>query len=968
MKTVISREILLRMLDIMGRRPRSCLRRVMAKDNQGELMERRPLLMLMDGNAMVHRAYHAIQQPMTVRRTGQEVRGVYGFTNTFLRAVSDWKPTHCAIAFDVKGPTFRHKQYKEYKAQRPPTAPELHAQFPLVRQVLEAFDVPIYEMEGYEADDVIGTLCAQAEKAGLDTIILTGDTDTLQLVSPQVRVVLSYSVQQQKVYDIPAVRERYGGLGPEHIPDIKALEGDPSDNIPGVPGIGRGTAVKLILQFQSLDDLYQRLDEVKPPRIQKLLRDHEEAAFDGRELTTIVRDMPVDMDPEAVKFWNFNRDRVANALRDLEFISMINRVPGGEDTANAQPQQGTLLDLDEPAEGKALPVKQSVEADYRCVNTMEALETLVEELRTAGHFAFDTETSGIDPMRSDLVGLSFSTKEGQGFYVPVGHAKGRQISLGEALETLKPLLQDPSIAKTAHKASFDMTVLQNYDVQVQGLEFDSMIAAQLLGHNAIRLKQLAFQLLQEEMTPITVLIGTGRKQITFDKVPIEDATPYAAADADIAGRLRTNLEPNLEPKLERRGVREVLEEMELPLIPALVDMQTNGIIVDTDELRQMSDRISEELGGVEDEVYRDAGERFNINSPQQLGTILFEKLLPPARLRELELPAPKRTKTGYSTDASVLETLKDAVPVAAKVLRYRELSKLKSTYLDALPTLVNPKTGRVHTNYNQVGSATGRFSSSDPNLQNIPIRTELGRQVRRAFKAEPGWSLIAADYSQIELRILAHLSQDQGLLDAFHRDEDIHAATASQVYGVPIEQVTTDMRRLAKVMNFGIIYGLSAHGMSQQTDLDMQESAAFIESYFAKYPGIRFYIEEAKQQARERRYSETMLGRQRFLPEINHSNIHTRQAAERIAINMPIQGTAADIIKIAMIWIHNRMKENGLNSRMLLQVHDELIFEAPPREIETIKDMILELMPSALELSVPLKVDLKMGPNWGDLE
>ncbi len=927
-------------------------------------MERRPLLMLMDGNAMVHRAYHAIQQPMTVRRTGQEVRGVYGFTNTFLRAVSDWKPTHCAIAFDVKGPTFRHKQYKEYKAQRPPTAPELHAQFPLVRQVLEAFEVPIYEMEGYEADDIIGTLCAEAEKAGLDTIILTGDTDTLQLVSPHIRVVLSYSVQQQKVYDVPAVRERYGGLGPKHIPDIKALEGDPSDNIPGVPGIGRGTAVKLILQFQSLDDLYQRLDEVKPPRIQQLLRDHEEAAFDGRELTTIVRDMPVDLDPEVVKFGNFNRDRVAGALRDLEFISMINRVPGGDGAAHARHQQGTLLFPDEPAEGEAEPVKQSVERDYRCVNTIEALETLVEELRTVGHFAFDTETSSIDPMRSDLVGLSFSAKEGQGFYVPVGHAEGRQISLGEALEALKPLLQDPSIAKTAHKASFDMTVLQNYDVQVQGLEFDSMIAAQLLGHNAIRLKQLAFQLLQEDMTPLTSLIGTGRKQITFDKVSIEDATPYAAADADIAGRLRTNLEP----KLERRGVRNVLEEIEMPLIPALVDMQTNGIIVDTDELRRMSDSISQELGGVEDEVYREAGERFNINSPQQLGNILFEKLLPPARLRELELPAPKRTKTGYSTDASVLETLKDASPVVAKVLRYRELSKLKSTYLDALPTLVNPKTGRVHTNYNQVGSTTGRFSSSDPNLQNIPIRTELGRQVRRAFKAEPGWSLIAADYSQIELRILAHLSQDQGLLDAFYRDEDIHAATASQVYGVPIEQVTADMRRLAKVMNFGIIYGLSAHGMSQQTNLDMQESAAFIESYFAKYPGIRFYIEEAKQQARERRYSETMLGRQRFLPEINHSNIHTRQAAERIAINMPIQGTAADIIKIAMIRIHNRMKENELEGRMLLQVHDELIFEAPPREMETIKDMILELMPSALELSVPLKVDLKMGPTWGDLE
>ena len=427
--------------------------------------------MLMDGNAMVHRAYHAIQQPMTVRRTGQEVRGVYGFTNTFLRAVSDWKPTHCAIAFDVKGPTFRHEQYKEYKAQRPPTAPELHAQFPLVRQVLEAFEVPIYEMEGYEADDVIGTLCVQAEEAGLDTIILTGDTDTLQLVSPHVRVVLSYSVQQQKVYDIPAVRERYKGLGPEHIPDIKALEGDPSDNIPGIPGIGRGTAVKLILQFQSLDSLYQSLDEVKPPRIQQLLRDHEEAAFDGRELTTIVRDMPVDLDPEVVKFGDFNRDRVASALRDLEFISMINRVPGVHGAAYERPRQGTLLDLDEPAEGEALPVKQSVEQDYRCVNTMEALESLVEELRVAGHFAFDTETSGIDPMRSDLVGLSFSTKEGQGFYVPVGHAEGRQISLGEALEALKPLLEDPSITKTAHKASFDMTVLRNYDIQAQGLKF-----------------------------------------------------------------------------------------------------------------------------------------------------------------------------------------------------------------------------------------------------------------------------------------------------------------------------------------------------------------------------------------------------------------------------------------------------------------------------------------------------------------
>ena len=922
--------------------------------SQGTLLQQRPLLMLMDGHAMVHRAYHAIQQAMTVRGTGEEVRGVYGFTNAFLRALSDWNPTHCAIAFDMRGPTFRHKQFKEYKAQRPETAPELLAQFPRVRQIMEAFGVPIYEMEGYEGDDVLGTLCHQAEEAGVDTVILTGDTDTLQLVSPSVRVALHYSIQERKVYDELAVRERYGGLGSDKVPDIKALQGDASDNIPGVPGIGAKTAVKLIQQFGSLEGLYEGIDQVTPPRIQQLVRDHKEQAFQGKDLTTIVRDMPIKLDLEAMRFDDFDRDKVAKTLRELEFSSMINRIPGGQ-----APVQGTLLEA-EPAASNV----PKVERHYKVVDTPVALTAMTEELHSAGTFAFDTETTALDPMQAELVGLSFSTSPGQAYYVPVGHKDGPQVSLGEVLEELKPLMEDASIGKVAHNANFDMMMLRSYGIEVRGLDFDTMVAAQLVGYNATGLKQLAFQVLEEEMTPITQLIGTGRKQVTFDQVAIADAVPYAAADADMTGRLRTVLEPSL----EERGVRAVFTDIEIPLVPVLVEMQRNGIIVEKERLQEMAGSLGEQLHDLEEEIYKLADAPFNINSPQQLSTVLFEKLLPPAKLKEMELPLPKRTKTGHSTDASVLDALRGAHPIVDKVLEYREKGKLKSTYLNSLPTLVNPRTGRVHTRYNQVGSATGRFSSSDPNLQNIPIRTELGRQVRLAFLVQPGWKLLAADYSQVELRVLAHLSLDQGLLNAFHRDEDIHSATASQVYGVALDQVTPEMRRLAKVMNFGIIYGLSAHGMTMQTDIPYEESAAFIQSYLGKYPGIREYVEKTKQEARVKGYVETLSGRRRYLPEINHSNFQVRQAAERMAINMPVQGTAADVIKIAMVRIHKRMLDEGVKSLMLLQVHDELIFESPPEEMEAMKSMLLELMPGAMELVVPLKVDLKEGTNWGELE
>ena len=941
-------------------------RRPPSEGKQAALHDR-PLFLVIDGHAVVHRAWAAIQQPLTIRATGEEVQGVYGFMNAFLKTLSTWNPTHCAIAFDPPGPVFRHAKYKEYKAQRPEMPPSLRSQFPYVHRLMEAFGVPVFELEGYEADDVIGTLCRQAEEHKLETVILTGDTDMLQLVSPSVRVEMHSYIQRERVYDQQAVRERYGGLSPERQPDVKGLQGDVSDNIPGVPGIGAKTAVKLIVQFGSLEALYDHLDEVTPPRIQELLRTHRDQALLGKELTTIVRDAPVELDTEATRFGDFDRERVLAVLRELEFSSMVGRIP----QASGQREQGQmempLAQDGAEASGYPGPARITVpqaKPDYRTVDTRQALEAMVGELRSDGTFAFDTESTGQDPMNCDLVGLSFSSRPGLAYYVPVGHREGTQLPLREALETLKPLLEDPKLDRIAHKATYDMTLLRNYDINVPNVAFDTMVAAQLSGYNTLGLKQLAFQLLNVEMTPIAELIGRGAKQITMAEVAITDAAPYAAADADMTGRLHSILKE----ELEKHGVESVFTDVEMPLVPVLTQMQLNGITVDQGKLREMSGNLTEELHTLEEAIYQEAGKPFNINSPQQLGTILFEELLPPARLKEMGLPPPKRTKTGYSTDASVLEELKPANPIVEKVLRYRELSKLKSTYLDALPDLVNPKTGRVHTSYNQVGSTTGRFSSSDPNLQNIPVRTDLGREMRRAFLPQPGWQLLAADYSQVELRVLAHLSQDPGLLAAFQRDEDIHIATAAQVYGVSPAEVTLDMRRIAKVMNFGIIYGLSAHGIAQQTDLDVKEGAAFIESYLGRYPGISDYVEATKRHAREQGYVETVLGRRRYLPEINQSNFHVRQAAERMAINMPVQGGAADVIKIAMVRIHDRMAERDVKSRMLLQVHDELIFEVPPEEMDLMREMVQELMPSALELTVSLKVDLKSGPTWGDLE
>ena len=917
----------------------------------------RPLLMIIDGHALVHRSWRAIsvRQHLSVSKTGEDITAVFGFANTFLKALQEWTPTHCAVAFDVAAPTFRHKQYADYKAQRPPTPPELKGQFGRIKQLVEAFNVPIFEVEGYEADDVIGTLCRMAEEQRIETVILTGDTDTFQLVSPWVRVALHHNIQDRKVYDENEIRARYGGLKAEQQPDLKALKGDPSDNIPGVPGVGDKTAVKLITEFGSLEGVYEHIDEVTPPKVRESLSSSRDRAFQGKTLTTISREAPVDLDLETCRFGAYNKADVVALFRELEFYTILPRVPDPHGVDGPAPEaNGSQASLDLPLDLK----EASSDLDYRLVTTPKALEGMLGELAASGRFAFDTETTSQDPIAADLVGLSFSTSPARAWYVPVGHLEGEQLPLEQVLAALRPILQSEEVHKTTHNGNYDATVMGNYSIVLGGMDFDTMVVAHMLGRKALGLKNLGLDVLNIEMEPLKALIGTGAKQITMAKVPIERAQAYACADADVTGRLRGVFQE----RVQGDGFWDLLSRVEMPLIPVLVSLQRTGIALDAGALHEMSLDLDQQMGELEADIYNVVGHIVNLNSPQQLSSLLFE---------ELQLPKTKRTRTGgYTTDANALEGLRGAHPIIDKILEFRQLSKLKSTYVDALPQLISQRTGRLHTSYHQTGSATGRVSSSDPNLQNIPIRTELGRQVRRAFVAEkaPDWLLLSADYSQIELRVLAHLSQDPGLVEAFLNGEDIHSATASQMYDVPAEQVTADMRRIAKVLNFGVVYGLSAYGIAQQTEFNPEEGQRFIETYLAKYPGIQQYIESVKEQARQAGYVSTVLGRRRYIPDIHASNYNVRQAAQRAAVNMPIQGGAADIMKLAMVRVHDRIRESALQAKMLLQVHDELVFEVPADEVDGLRELVSEEMPRALEMSVPLKVDFKTGYNWGDMK
>ena len=925
------------------------------------MLDRKPLLILIDGHALVYRAWHAMtRNPLTLRSTGEDVRAVYGFLNIFLKSVKEHDPTHIAITFDVSAPTFRHERFAEYKAHRPPMPLELRPQFERIKNLMRAFRVPIFELPGYEADDLLGTLCRQAQEREIDTIVLTGDTDTLQLVSPWVKVLLSRTLSNETPYDVTGVKERYGGLGPEIVADIKALEGDSSDNIPGVPRVGRKTAIKLLSEYGSIQGIYDHLDEVKPPSVKKSLTENRDVAFEAQFLTTIHLNADVTLDMDECRFGGYSREEVIDILNSLEFRSMIDRIPV---LPNGDTSEQSAFDMDDDKP----PV------NYTVVDTDEDMEALISAIDTPSGFSFDTETTSKDPMLARLVGLSFSTQPYSGWYVPVGHADGRQLPLNSVLDKLKPVFANPDVPKTAHNANYDIMTLENHGVKVEGLTFDTMLAAHLTGEPQVGLKDLALKFFGETMTPIADLIGRGRKQITMAEVEIAKAAPYAAADADFTERLKLELEP----VIEGMQLGDTLRECEMPLVSALTQMQRYGVAIDVDTLKRMSDELSENLNSIRDNMYQTIGHQFNLNSSQQLGGVLFDELRLPTAKK-------KRAKSGSrSTNAATLDDLKhrldsgdipDADPrsydVMNWILEHRQLSKLKSTYVDALPKMVNPETGRIHTKYNQTGSATGRISSNDPNVQNIPVRTELGRQVRKAFVAPnaPETILLAADYSQIELRVLAHYSKDPHLLDAFRRGEDIHSATSSLVYDVPISEVTSDMRRFAKILNFGVLYGLTAYGISRQTDLSPEQGQNFIDLYFDRYPGIREYVRNTIKRCQDKGYVETKLGRRRYLPNINVRNFHLRQAAERAAINMPIQGTAADIIKTAMIRIMERMDELRMSSKMILQVHDELIFETPRDELERMKAIANELMPTSLPLNVPLAVEIKTGYTWGDME
>ncbi len=902
---------------------------------------KKPLLVLFDGNALIHRAFHALP-PLTISKTGEMVSAIYGFALMLLKVINDLKPTHCAIAFDMKAPTFRHKLFEEYKAQRPKAPEELVNQFERVRELVKAFRIPIFELEGYEADDILGTLSRQAAEQGIETVIVTGDADTMQLVSERVKVLYpkpGRSFSDTMLYDEAAVSAKYG-VKPAQMVEFKALVGDPSDNIPGVSGVGPKTAVKLIQQFSTLETIYAHLDEIAPARLQALLRENEAQARQGKVLATIVTDAPVKLDLDACRLGQYDRNRVLGLFRELEFVTLINRLPEIEVEATAPPV-------------KAKPVL----GNYRVINNSAGLDELLRRLSGVSSFAFDTETTSLDAMRAQLVGVSLSPAAGEAYYLPVGHTSLQEVAqlpLQQAIDWLKPLLANPGTAKVAHNSKYDMTVLAECGVTVNNLTFDTMVGAYLLGEKSLNLKSLAFTWLNLEMVPITNLIGTGAKQRNISEVEINRVADYACADADITWQL-TQL---LDKELRQQGLWQLFSAVEMPLVPVLLKMERNGVVLDRDLLREMGEQLGAQLRKLELDIYNNVGHQFNINSTQQLGVILFD---------DLKLPTERKGKSKYSTEASVLEALRGAHPVIELILEYRQLSKIKSTYIDALPALINPKTGRVHTSFNQTRTATGRLSSTAPNLQNIPIRGELGRQVRRAFIVPAGCRLLGGDYSQIDLRVLAHLSQDPCLLEAFRNDEDIHAATAAQLFGVPPSQVKPEMRRLAKTVNFGVIYGMSEYGLEQATELSREDAARFITAYFEKYPKVKEYLEATKEQARKTGYVQTILGRRRYLPEINSSNRIVREAAERMAINMPVQGTSADIIKVAMVNLDREMVQQALKSKMLIQVHDELLFEVPEEELAVMTKLVPQVMSTAMELSVPIKVDVKVGRNWGEM-
>ncbi|MSQ32280.1 MAG: DNA polymerase I [Dehalococcoidia bacterium] len=967
-----------------------------------QVLKAPPLLMLLDGHAIVHRSYHAFdgQGRVFTSKAGEIVTAVYGFANVLLKALKDVKPQYWAVAFDRPTPTFRHQKYTQYKAQRPPTPEDLRVQIMRCHDLVKAFGLPIYELDRYEGDDILGTLARQGEAQGMDVIIISGDKDTMQLINPHVKIRYQSGVQKLDLYDEQMVQEKFGGLKPRQIIDLKALTGDSSDNIMGVPGIGDVIGKRLVLKYGSIENALANLDDIKanikPSKIAGLLAENKERILDNKELCTIDLNTPVTLDTELAKLGNYDRARVVELFRELEFNSMIPRLPQSlSELVADEPEQATdgsvdaaeehAHDVEPPAEGAQqsmfaasgpmtmAPIERRP-SKYTIVDTKEALDELAAVLSATSIFALDTETDSLDQMKAKIVGISISTEAGKAWYIPVGHKSGTQLDMATIQAKLGGFLTDKNIGKVAHNANYDLVILENAGLHVDGVKADTMIAAHLLNERDVHLKSLALGKLNYEMTTIDKLIGTGKKQKSMSDISIPLVSDYAAADADYTGQLWQYLEP----QIHKMNQTKLFEEIEMPLVPVLVRMQISGITLDTAHLTALSKELQTQIDQLEAHAYDVMGHQFNMGSPQQLSQVLFEEMNLLDLFKEVEMPRPKKTQGGYSTDAQALEKLRDFLAKGARetkefqildtVLTWRHLTKLLSTYIDSLPLLVNPKTGRIHTTFNQTGAVTGRLSSTDPNLQNIPIRTEVGVKVRKAFTSRaPDWLLLSVDYSQIELRILAHICKDPELLGAFQRNEDVHSATASKVFNVPLEKVTGDQRRFAKVVNFGVLYGMSGFGLAQRSDLSRDEALPIIEAYFERFKGINKYLEDTKKKLRDLTYVETMNGRRRYIPEIKSANFAIRSSAERMAVNLPIQGTAAEIIKIAMIRLQDRMDDLKMKSQMLLQVHDELIFDVPENEIDQMEALCTEIMPSAMKLDVPLKVDMKHGKNWGEL-
>ncbi len=924
-------------------------------------------LLLLDAMALIYRAYYALNRNPRINSKGQNTSAILGFANTLTEVLKKEDPSHIAVAFDSVAPTLRKTDFEAYKANREDMPEDIQASLPYIQQLLEGFQIPLLMLEGYEADDIIGTLAKKAEKEGYKVYMMTSDKDFGQLVSENIYMLKpARKGNDAELWGVEEVCERFGIERPEQLIDILGLWGDSSDNIPGVPGIGEKKAKNLIQQFGSMENILENLDQVKEKRSQENLKENKEQALMSKSLATIILDVPIKVEVSDLKRKDPDPAKLIPLFEELEFKTFARRVFSDTDiipeekTKKAIRQTGQM-DLFNDTNAFADPAEEAAERleklakekHYRALTETKEINKFIGRLKKAKIFCFDTETTGLDKSDKDLVGIAFALKPGEAVYVPFPENQEEALKLAESF---REVFTNPDIEKTGQNLKFDIGVLKPYGIEVNGKLFDTMLAHYLLQpdmrHN---MDVLAETYLDYKPIPIEVLIGKkGKKQKSMRSVPLEKAAPYACEDADITLQLREVFEP----RLKEHDLLELFEQMEAPLVHVLADMEDAGVRIDKQALSDYAEVLRQHIEEAEKEIYGWAGTRFNIGSPKQLGEILFDKLKVSS--------GTKRTKTKqYSTSEDVLSKLKDKHPIIPKILEYRSLTKLKSTYVDALPKLISEKTGRIHTSFNQTVAATGRLSSNNPNLQNIPIRTEEGRLIRKAFVPRDNeHTLLAADYSQVELRIIASLSGDKAMKEAFQEGLDIHTATAARVYEVAIDDVTKEMRRNAKTVNFGIVYGISAFGLSERLGVPRSEAAEIINQYFNKYPGIKEYMDQNIAFAREHGYVQTMMGRRRYIRDINSSNSVVRGYAERNAINAPVQGTAADMIKMAMIAIHREMVNRGMKSKMVLQVHDELVFDARKDETEDLMPIVEDKMKHAIKMNVPVVVEMNTGKNW----